>query len=84
MPRMTNTYLENGSYNPKEIITSVKRGIYAVNFSGGQVDITSGKFVFSASEGIPCGKWKNKEPTQRCNSNRQWTRRNEQGKNDRQ
>ena len=50
MPRMTNTYLENGNYDPKEIIKSVKNGIYAVNFSGGQVDITSGKFVFSASE----------------------------------
>ena len=61
MPRMTNTYLENGSYNPKEIITSVKRGIYAVNFSGGQVDITSGKFVFSASEAylVENGKIKN-------------------------
>jgi TldD protein len=50
MPRMTNTYMQAGNYDPQEIIASVERGIYAVNFGGGQVDITSGKFVFSASE----------------------------------
>jgi TldD protein len=50
MPRMTNTYMRPGPYDPGEILASVKRGIYAVNFGGGQVDITSGKFVFSASE----------------------------------
>lgn len=50
MPRMTNTYMLNGTSTPEEIISSVKKGIYAVNFGGGQVDITSGKFVFSASE----------------------------------
>jgi TldD protein len=50
MPRMTNTYMLNGSRDPQEIIASVDRGLYAVNFGGGQVDITSGKFVFSASE----------------------------------
>ena len=50
MPRMTNTFMSNGEYEPEEIISSVKKGIYAVNFGGGQVDITSGKFVFSASE----------------------------------
>ncbi len=50
LPRMTNTYLQAGHTDPQEIIASVKRGIYAVNFGGGQVDITSGKFVFSASE----------------------------------
>lgn len=50
MPRMTNTYMRSGEHDPEEIITSVDKGIYAVNFSGGQVDITSGKFVFSASE----------------------------------
>jgi TldD protein len=50
MPRMTNTVMLNGAHEPGEIIASVKRGIYAVNFGGGQVDITSGKFVFSASE----------------------------------
>ena len=49
-PRMTNTYLLAGPHDPQEIIASVKKGIYAVNFGGGQVDITSGKFVFSASE----------------------------------
>ncbi len=50
MPRMTNTYMLNGGYDPAEIIKSVKKGLYAVNFGGGQVDITSGKFVFSTSE----------------------------------
>ncbi len=50
MPRMTNTYMQNGRYDPEEIIGSVDRGLYAVSFGGGQVDITSGKFVFSASE----------------------------------
>lgn len=50
MPRMTNTYMTAGESDPSEIIKSVKKGIYAPNFGGGQVDITSGKFVFSASE----------------------------------
>lgn len=50
MPRMTNTYMLPGEHTPEEIIASVKKGIYAPNFGGGQVDITSGKFVFSASE----------------------------------
>ncbi|WP_106478415.1 metalloprotease TldD [Phytohalomonas tamaricis] len=50
MPRMTNTYMLGGQHEPEEIIKSVKRGLYAVSFGGGQVDITSGKFVFSASE----------------------------------
>ncbi|WP_341502874.1 metalloprotease TldD [Gallaecimonas sp. GXIMD4217] len=50
MPRMTNTFMSSGSHDPEEIIASVDRGIYAPNFGGGQVDITSGKFVFSASE----------------------------------
>jgi TldD protein len=50
MPRMTNTYMLPGAYTPEEIIASVERGLYAVNFAGGQVDITSGKFVFSACE----------------------------------
>lgn len=50
MPRMTNTYMLPGKLNPEEIISSVDKGLYAVNFGGGQVDITSGKFVFSASE----------------------------------
>ncbi len=50
MPRMTNTYMLNGKYDHEELIRSTKKGIYATQFSGGQVDITSGKFVFSASE----------------------------------
>jgi TldD protein len=50
MPRMTNTYMLNGDSSPEDIISSVKHGLYAVNFGGGQVDITSGKFVFSAAE----------------------------------
>ena len=50
IPRMTNTYLLPGIYEPDEIIATVKRGLYAVDFSGGQVDVTSGKFVFSAKE----------------------------------
>lgn len=50
MPRMTNTFMQNGNHEPEEIIASVEKGLYAINFGGGQVDITSGKFVFSASE----------------------------------
>ncbi len=50
MPRMTNTFMTNGEHTHEEILASMKKGIYAVNFGGGQVDITSGKFVFSASE----------------------------------
>lgn len=50
MPRMTNTFMLGGQHDPQEIVASVKNGLYAVNFGGGQVDITSGKYVFSASE----------------------------------
>ncbi|MGH7076711.1 MAG: metallopeptidase TldD-related protein, partial [Acetobacteraceae bacterium] len=50
MPRMTNTMMLAGTHAPEEMIRSVKNGLYAINFGGGQVDITSGKFVFSASE----------------------------------
>jgi TldD protein len=50
MPRMTNTFMESGDLDPAEIVSSINKGIYAVNFGGGQVDITSGKFVFSAAE----------------------------------
>ncbi len=50
MPRMTNTYMRAGMHDPQEMIRSVKKGLYAVNFGGGQVDITSGKYVFSATE----------------------------------
>lgn len=62
MPRMTNTYLLPGPYAPEEIIASVDRGLYAVNFSGGQVDITSGKFVFSACEAYLIEKGKVTQP----------------------
>jgi TldD protein len=50
MPRMTNTYMLSGDRDPEEIVRSVKKGIYATNFGGGQVDITNGKFVFSMAE----------------------------------
>jgi len=50
MPRMTNTYMLGGNHDPEEIIASVKKGVYAQQFGGGQVDITNGKFVFSASQ----------------------------------
>jgi len=50
MPRMTNTYMLGGNKDPQEIVASIQKGLYATNFGGGQVDITSGKFVFSASE----------------------------------
>src|SRR5258706_15886913 len=50
MPRMTNTYMLAGTRDPEEIIRSVDKGLYAVNFGGGQVDITNGKFVFAATE----------------------------------
>jgi TldD protein len=62
MPRMTNTYMLAGSHDPEEIIASVDRGLYAVNFGGGQVDITSGKFVFSASEAYLIEKGKVTRP----------------------
>lgn len=61
-PRMTNTYLTAGKYVPEEIIASVDKGLYAVNFSGGQVDITSGKFVFSTSEAYLIEKGKVTKP----------------------
>ena len=62
MPRMTNTYMLGGDKDPQEIIESVKDGIYAVNFGGGQVDITSGKFVFSASLAYKIENGKSKHP----------------------
>lgn len=58
MPRMTNTYMLGGEADPEEILASVEDGLYAVNFGGGQVDITSGKFVFSASEAYRVEKGK--------------------------
>ncbi len=62
MPRMTNTYMLAGKYAPEEIIASVEKGLYAVSFSGGQVDITSGKFVFTASEAYLIEKGKITRP----------------------
>jgi len=62
LPRMTNTYLLPGDHVPEEIIASVERGLYAVNFGGGQVDITSGKFVFNASEAYLIEKGKVTRP----------------------
>jgi TldD protein len=62
MPRMTNTYMLPGKYAAEEIIASVDKGLYAVNFGGGQVDITSGKFVFSASEAYLIEKGKVTRP----------------------
>lgn len=62
MPRMTNTYMLAGPHDPDEIIASVDKGLYAVNFGGGQVDITSGKFVFSASEAYLIEKGKVTRP----------------------
>ncbi|MGB6975855.1 MAG: metalloprotease TldD [Gammaproteobacteria bacterium] len=62
IPRMTNTYMLPGKYTPEEIIASVDRGLYAVNFAGGQVDTTSGKFVFSTSEAYLIEKGKITRP----------------------
>ena len=62
MPRMTNTYMLPGESNPEEIISSVDKGLYAVNFGGGQVDITSGRFVFSLSEAYLIEKGKISAP----------------------
>ena len=62
MPRMTNTYMLAGPHDPGDILSSVERGLYAPNFGGGQVDITSGKFVFSASEAYLIEKGKTTRP----------------------
>jgi TldD protein len=66
MPRMTNTYMLAGEDAPEDIIRSVNRGVYAVNFGGGQVDITSGKFVFSASEAYMIENGKITAPLKNC------------------
>jgi TldD protein len=66
MPRMTNTYMLAGEDNPEDIIRSVKRGVFAVNFGGGQVDITNGKFVFSASEAYMIEDGKVTAPLKNC------------------
>jgi TldD protein len=62
MPRMTNTYMLGGEKSPEEIVASIDKGLYATNFGGGQVDITSGKFVFSASEAFWVEKGKIQYP----------------------
>jgi len=66
MPRMTNTYMLSGDDAPEDIIRSVQRGVYAVNFGGGQVDITNGKFVFSASEAYLIEDGKVTAPLKNC------------------
>jgi TldD protein len=66
MPRMTNTYMLAGEDTPEDIIKSVKRGLYAVNFGGGQVDITNGKFVFSTSEAYMIEDGKVTAPLKNC------------------
>jgi TldD protein len=66
MPRMTNTYMLSGDDAPEDIIRSVKRGVYAVNFGGGQVDITNGKFVFSTSEAYLIEEGKVTAPLKNC------------------
>ena len=75
MPRMTNTIMLGGDATAEEMIKSVKRGLYAVNFGGGQVDITSGKFVFSASEAYMIEDGKVTSPVQRRHPDRQRPRR---------
>lgn len=66
MPRMTNTYMLAGQDSPEDIIRSVKRGVYAVNFGGGQVDITNGKFVFSTSEAYMIENGRVTAPLKNC------------------
>jgi TldD protein len=84
LPRMTNTTLLNGDKSPEEIIKSVKKGIYAVNFGGGQVDITNGKFVFSMSEAYLIENGKIGASGQRRNPDRQRPGGHEPGVDDRQ
>ena len=79
MPRMTNTYMLAGQYDPAEIIVSVKKGIYAPNFGGGQVDITSGKFRLLRLRGLPYRGWQDHRPHQGRNADRQRPRGDEPG-----
>ena len=72
MPRMTNTYMLSGKYDHEELIKSTKKGIYATQFSGGQVDITSGKFVFSASEAFEIINGKIGKPLKVRNTDWKW------------
>ena len=66
LPRMTNTYMLNGNYDQEEIIASVKNGIYAADFAGGQVDITSGNFVFDATSAWKIENGKLAYPVKGC------------------
>ena len=84
MPRMTNTFMLPGESTPEEIIHSVKRGLYAVSFGGGQVDITNGKFVFSASEAYLIEDGQVTHAGQRRDAYRQWPRRSDAGFDGRQ
>ncbi len=71
LPRMTNTFMLAGESDPQDIIKSVKKGLYAVSFGGGQVDITNGKFVFSASEAYLIEGWTDYEAGEGCDVDRQ-------------
>ena len=71
MPRMTNTYMLAGESDPEEIIRSVKKGIYCASLGGGQVDITSGKFVFSTSEAYLVEDGRITAPVKGCDADRQ-------------
>ena len=84
MPRMTNTYMLAGDKDPQEILASVKNGLYAVNFGGGQVDITNGKFVFSASEAYAIENGKVDLSGQRRDPDRQRSRCADARRDDRQ
>ena len=75
MPRMTNTFMLPGEATPEDVIKSVKHGLYAVSFGGGQVDITNGKFVFSASEAYLIEDGKLTAPVKGATLDRQWPRR---------
>ena len=84
MPRMTNTYMLGGDKTPEEILASVKNGIYASNFGGGQVDITNGKFVFSCTEAYLIENGKLGRADQGRDADRQRTRSADAGEHDRQ
>ena len=84
MPRMTNTVMANGDRDPDEIVASVKKGIYATSFGGGQVDITSGKFVFSCTEAYLIEDGQDRRPGQGRDPDRQRPRRAHQGVDGRQ
>ena len=84
MPRMTNTYMLGGDKDPKEIVASIKKGLYATNFGGGQVDITSGKFVFSRQRSLLGGKRQDPVPGEGRHDRRQRPGVAQEGHHDRQ